>query len=40
VRSVVQRKSRIDPPYFLRDLLRHGAIGSLGRRLQPRQTGL
>jgi N-acetylglucosaminyl-diphospho-decaprenol L-rhamnosyltransferase len=40
VRSVVQRKSRVDPPRFLRDLVQHGAICNFGRRLKPRNIGL
>jgi GT2 family glycosyltransferase len=39
LRMRVQRQESGDPPYFARDLLRHGVLGRLGRALPERRIG-
>ena len=39
-RCLVRQKSEVDPPYFLRDLLRHGARFNFARHLAPRKIDL
>ncbi len=39
-RRLLQRSPNTDPPYFLRDFIRHSAIFNGRTSLKPRQTGL